>query len=116
MIGRALLAVFGAIVITVGLLLAMDSVVDVFREDSGERYFRIGDILPRPDPGRPDRPAPVARQPETDLPDRSSVDVRVPTEAPDAPQLEQAARELATDQDFESVEPVEPSEPAEENR
>lgn len=113
MIIRSLLAVLGALAITVTLLLAMDSVVSVFREDSGERYFRIGDVLARPDSGRPDRPAPVARQPETTLPEESDIDVSVTVEAPSGLELGAVVRELAEDDEIGSAEPENVPEPQE---
>jgi len=63
MVLRLLTALVGALVITASLLLGMDSLTSVFRERDAARYFRITDILPRQDPGKPDRPAPVRRQP-----------------------------------------------------
>jgi len=64
MILRLLVALVGAAIVTTGLLLGMDAVTSLFREEDGERLYRITDILPRPAPGRPERPAPAQRQPD----------------------------------------------------
>jgi hypothetical protein len=63
MIGRLFIALVGALVVTSFLLFAMDAVTSVFRERDSHRYYRITDILPKPDPGRPVRPEPVSRPP-----------------------------------------------------
>ncbi|MDX1562235.1 MAG: hypothetical protein R3305_04885, partial [Gammaproteobacteria bacterium] len=60
---RTLIAAVGAVVVTGALLLAMDTVTSLFERNSGQRYFSISDILPRPDPGRPERPGQTMRQP-----------------------------------------------------
>lgn len=63
MIFRVFVALIGAMVITGGLLLGMDKVTSIFRDQSRERYYRITDVLPTPERGRPDRPEAVRRQP-----------------------------------------------------
>ena len=82
MISRILIAAVGAIVITAGLLLTMDHLISLFREDSGERFFRITDVLPKPDPGRPERPAPASRQPALERQQLSNPDAALTIEAP----------------------------------
>jgi hypothetical protein len=84
MILRVFVALLGAIVVTGSLLLGMDALTSMFRERDGQRYFRITDILPRPEPGRPERPAPAARQPsapetETVLP-QNPLTIDLPTD------------------------------------
>jgi len=64
MIVRVVIAITGAIIVTSSLLLGMDSLTSLFENESGERYFRITDVLPKPEPGRPQRPAAAARQPQ----------------------------------------------------
>jgi hypothetical protein len=83
MITRILLAVVGAILITAGLLFTMDSLTTVFRPDSGERFFRITDILPRLEPDRPIRPPPAERTPETTAPRYAEPEVNVAIEPTD---------------------------------
>lgn len=93
MILRVFLALIGAIVITSTLLLGMDTLTSMFRERDGQRYYRITDILPRPAPGRPERPLPPPRRPdaplaEVELP-ASGLPADAPTDfepAPDSPQ------------------------------
>lgn len=85
MIGRMLIAIAGALIITAGLLLAMDSVTSLFENRSGERYFRITDVLPRPDPGRPERPRPGSRAPASVELESSAPDTSVPIETPTLP-------------------------------
>jgi hypothetical protein len=65
MLGRMVIAIVGALVITAGLFLAMDAATGLFRERDLQRYFRITDILPKPEPGRPERPGEVVRPPGT---------------------------------------------------
>lgn len=107
MIGRVLIATVGALVITAGLLLAMDSVTSLFENRSGERYFRISDVLPKPDPGRPERPRAGTRAPELAGPESSKPDPTVPIETPtlldsDRPQLLEPEVELpASGQDLD---------------
>lgn len=93
MITRLLIAAVGAIVVTAGLLLGMDAVTSLFRSDTGERYFRITDVLPKPPPGRPQRPETVGRSPQRVELEAASPDAELEIEAPaavdtDAPQLQ----------------------------
>jgi hypothetical protein len=81
MITRLLVAAVGAIIITVGLLLAMDAVTSLFRVQSGERYFRITDILPKLPPGRPERPQ-ALRPPERVEPELTAPEPSLPIETP----------------------------------
>ncbi len=74
MIARVFIALIGAVLITGTLLLAMNSVTTVFRERDGARFFRISDVIVRPDDGRPERPAPVLPQP-----DRPEADIELPS-------------------------------------
>jgi hypothetical protein len=85
MIARLVIAAAGAIIITATLLLGMDAVTALFRNEGGERYFRITDILPKPPPGRPERPEAQARPPSRIEPDIASPDAGVTIEAPAAP-------------------------------
>lgn len=99
MITRLLIAATGAIIVTVGLLLAMDKAISLFREESGERYFRITDVLPKPPPGRPERPGAGERQPELAAPAIGRSDAALPIEPPvaagaEAPALSGPAIEL----------------------
>lgn len=75
MIVRVFIALIGAAIVTTGLLLGMDYLTSLFRERTGERVFRITDVLPRAEPGRPERPPP--RELEPDVPTS-------PTELPSA--------------------------------
>lgn len=110
MIARILVAIVGAVVITSTLLLSMDAVTSLFGERDGTRYYRVNDVILKDRSGRPDRPPPVARQPETpsagfDLPSRDVANanpdellpaVNIPTRilepditVPDAPTVDQ---------------------------
>ena len=82
MIYRLSVALLGAIVITSGLLLGMDKVTAVFRSQSGERYFRITDVLPRAERGRPDRPSAPAQQPGLGEPGFEVFENEIPLEEP----------------------------------
>jgi len=84
MIYRVFFAVLGAIVVTTSLLLAMEKVTSVFRERDTTKYFRITDILERPDPGRPERPASPRRLPAAPEAEVSLPAPRIPLEAPAA--------------------------------
>jgi hypothetical protein len=88
MIARVFIAVVGAIVVTGCLLLAMESLTTLFENERGERYFRITDILPKPDPGRPERPQAARRPPNQPAPEVLTPDAAVPIEAPGAIELE----------------------------
>jgi hypothetical protein len=97
MIARLLIAVTGAVIITAGLLLGMDTVTSLFRNQTGERYFRITDILPKAPPGRPERP-PVLRQPARVEQEIARPGTGLPIEAPaavdrDTPPLDAPALE-----------------------
>jgi len=82
MIGRILIATTGALIVTAGLLLAMDSLTSLFEDESRERYFRITDVLPKPDPGRPDRPRAGVRAPDSVEIESGELAITVPIEAP----------------------------------
>ena len=83
MLVRIGIALVGAIVVTFGLLLVMDTVTDVFRDGDTTRYFRISDVFAKPDNLRPDRPEAVALPPETEAEaNASGADINVPIEAP----------------------------------
>ncbi|HUF71620.1 MAG TPA: hypothetical protein VMR74_01845 [Gammaproteobacteria bacterium] len=97
MITRLMVAAVGAIIVTAGLLLAMDAVTSLFRSQSGERYFRITDILPKLPPGRPERPG-ALRPPERVEPELTPAEPSLPIEVPagidrEAPPLESPALE-----------------------
>lgn len=52
MIIRYLIAVLGALAITIGLLMFMNDVTQRYVRDDPLRYFRIMDFIPAPDRGR----------------------------------------------------------------
>ncbi len=76
MISRLLMAVFGAVAITIGLLLFMDDVTSRYLLRDTTQYFRITDYFPAPDRGR--------QLPEIPI---------VPEAAPDRPQFENPEEE-----------------------
>ena len=83
MLVRIGIALAGAIVVTFGLLLVMDTVTDVFRDGDTTKYFRISDVFAKPDNLRPDRPEAVALPPDTEAETATSeTDARVPIDAP----------------------------------
>lgn len=86
MILRVLIAACGALIVTGGLLLAMDSVTSLFEDQSGERFFRITDVLPKPEPGRPERPAAARRQPAGLETEAANPDTVLPIELPEIPE------------------------------
>jgi hypothetical protein len=85
MIARLSIAIAGAIIITIALLLGMRTFTTLFRDDTGERYFRITDILPKPPPGRPERPQALSRSPERIDPGIENPDATLSIQAPTAP-------------------------------
>ena len=85
MIFRVLIAAMGALVVTGGLLLAMDSLTSLFEDRSTERFYRITDVLPKPEPGRPERPAAAARQPAGVETEAANAETVLPIELPDIP-------------------------------
>jgi hypothetical protein len=85
MIARLSIAVAGAIIITVALLLGMRTFTTLFRDDTGERYFRITDILPKPPPGRPERPQDLSRPPQRVEPGVENPSATLSIQAPAAP-------------------------------
>ena len=85
MIARLLIAAAGAIIITATLLLGMKTVTALFRNDSGERYFRITDILPKAPPGRPERPEAQSRPPARIEPGAETPDAALTIDSPAAP-------------------------------
>lgn len=85
MFARLVIAAAGAIIVTATLLLGMDALTALFRNDGGERYFRITDILPKAPLGRPERPEAQARPPSRIEPDIDNPDAGVTVEAPSAP-------------------------------
>ena len=104
MIARVVIAFVGAIIVTGSLLLAMDSLTSLFNNERGERYFRISDILERPDPGRPERPRPAARQPEQQEFAITDLDTTVPIEVP-APEEAEALSVPAPEIDPPNISP-----------
>ena len=50
-----------------------------------ERFFRISDVLPKPDPGRPERPQAAARQPAGIDTEAADPEILLPIELPNAP-------------------------------
>ncbi|HEY5665595.1 MAG TPA: hypothetical protein VIV64_02660 [Gammaproteobacteria bacterium] len=85
MIFRVLIAACGALIVTGGLLLTMDSLTSLFENRSGERYFRITDVLPKPEPGRPERPTAARRQPAGLETEAANPDTMLPIELPEIP-------------------------------
>lgn len=83
MFARVAIAVAGALVVTGALLLTMDSLVSLFENERGERYFRIHDVLQKPEPGRPERPRAQRRPPDQPEAAVTSPDSAVPIETPD---------------------------------
>jgi hypothetical protein len=83
MIARVAIAVVGAVVVTGALLLTMDTLISLFENERGERYFRITDVLEKPDPGRPERPRAARRQPNQPEAESASPNASVPIEAPE---------------------------------
>jgi hypothetical protein len=82
MFARVAIAVVGAAVVTVALLLTMDSLVSLFEDERGERFFRITDVLEKPPPGRPERPRDARRQPDQPQSETTIENAAVPIEAP----------------------------------
>jgi hypothetical protein len=84
MLVRIGIALAGAIVVTFGLLLVMDTITDVFRDGDTTKYFRISDVFAKPDNLRPDRPEAVALPPKDTEAETNTreTDARVPIEAP----------------------------------
>lgn len=85
MLSRIAIAAVGALLVTGGLLLSMDALTSMFENRSGERYFRITDILPKPEPDRPERPGPGQRQPDTGIEDVRDANATLPVEPPADP-------------------------------
>jgi len=83
MITRILVALVGAVIVTAGLLFAMDRVTSLFRNHDFQRYFRINDILPKPDPGRPTRPRSLSEQPDVPGPGNFVPEFGVTVETPE---------------------------------
>jgi hypothetical protein len=83
MITRILVALVGAVIVTAGLLFAMDRVTSLFRNHDFQRYFRINDILPKPDPGRPTRPRSLSEQPDVPESGNFVPEIGVTVETPD---------------------------------
>ncbi len=74
MFSRVLLAVLGAVVITIGLLLLMDDVTSRYLLRDPTSYFRITDYIPAPDRGRqlpdiPVVPETAPQRPEAEYPE-----------------------------------------------
>lgn len=69
MIHRLLLAVFGAVAVTIGLLLLMDDVTSRYILRDPTQYFRITDYIPAPDRGRQLPEVPVVPQNAPDRPE-----------------------------------------------
>jgi hypothetical protein len=85
MFSRIAIAALGALLVTGGLLLSMDALTSLFENRSGERFFRITDVLPRPDPGRPERPGAGQRAPDTGIEEDRDPNATLPIEAPAGP-------------------------------
>ena len=66
---RVLIAIIGAAIITVTMLLSMSEFSRMFRERDGERFFLINDMVPRPERGRPERPPAAALPPQRTIAD-----------------------------------------------
>ncbi|MYF69415.1 MAG: hypothetical protein F4181_05295 [Proteobacteria bacterium] len=98
MIPRLLLAAFGAVAITIGLLLLMDDVTSRYILRDPTQYFRITDYIPAPDRGRQLPEVPVVPEiapdrPEFEHPEEEEqpADEVLPWELPEeaAPNLEE---------------------------
>ena len=98
MISRLLFAAFGAVAITVGLLLLMDDVTSRYIMRDPTLYFRITDYIPAPDRGRQLPDVPVVPEiapdrPEFEHPEEQEqpADEVLPWELPEeaAPNLEE---------------------------
>jgi hypothetical protein len=63
MIFRIAIALVGALAVTCSLLLGMDALTTVFREQSGQRMYRISDVIRRDRSGRPEMPESPTRLP-----------------------------------------------------
>jgi hypothetical protein len=87
MLTRVILAAVGAVIITGGILLGMSGFVDAFRKRDAVRYFTITDILPRPERGRPERPADAQLPPERRTPAYEGERGRLTLEAPAEPEI-----------------------------
>jgi hypothetical protein len=74
MLPRLVIALAGAIAVTLAMLWGMNAVTNLFRERDATRYFRVTDFIPAPD--GPRKPA---------LP-------RTPEQAPESPGLEYERR------------------------
>jgi hypothetical protein len=74
MLRRLLLATAGAATITIGMLLGMSGVVELFEQRDPTRYFSITDFIPAP-PGR--------RRPDLVLPEAQPGRARVDTPTAD---------------------------------
>ena len=85
MLARIAIAAVGALIVTGGLLLSMDALTSLWDNRSGERFFRITDILPKPELGRPERPQAGQRQPDTGVDVPSDTDASLTIETPDGP-------------------------------
>jgi len=88
MIARVVIAAAGALIVTGSLLLVMDSLTSLFENERGERFFRISDILERPERGRPERPRPAARQPNQPASEGVNLNSAIPIEVPEAAEAE----------------------------
>lgn len=105
MVSRLLVAVVGASAITIGMLLGMSEFAEIFERRDPTQYFRITDVLVRPDDGKPERIPRAGAQPERgtveyERPDtelgveRPTVDVESRADTSAArPELEAPARE-----------------------
>jgi hypothetical protein len=82
MFARVAIAIVGAVVVTGSLLLVMDSLTSLWQNERGERYFRITDVLQKPDPGRPERPQAATPPPDRPADDSSNPDGPVRIETP----------------------------------
>lgn len=88
MITRVATAIVGAVVVTGSLLLIMDSLTSLFENERVERYFRITDVLQKPEPGRPERPRAARPPPDGPQGNGANPDGQGQIETPDAGEIE----------------------------
>lgn len=83
---RLVVASAGAALITAAILLGMSEVAQRIRQRDPTRFFQITDIIPRPERGRPTRPADAQLPPPRAAPEYSpegevSLDSRIELDA-----------------------------------
>jgi hypothetical protein len=87
-IARLLIALIGAAVITVGLLLFMNEAANRFVLRDPMLYFRIADFIPAPDRGRQRPEAPPSPELAPERPQLDFEDTNEPSEVTEVPTAE----------------------------